>query len=175
MTKYRYRQFKVSKAIYFFVVNCDLCFDSLLQIIVASSVKSLFYKSRLYGDCIQLTSAKRERADSFGFVSRPSKQQKIAAVAAVTTSGQVSQANVGRLISCFLSEGLLLLFQGSNLSKSRRPGASKNNERDSRIHGPLTSAGTWKIPNKLHYNSLRWGQSFFALNIPFGVRQFPCI
>ena len=52
---------------------------------------------------IAFTSAKRERADSFGVaVSQPSKQQKIAAVAAVTTSCQVSQANVGRLINGLL-------------------------------------------------------------------------
>ena len=122
--------------------------------------------------CIQLTSAKRERANSFGVVvSRPSKQQKNAAVAAVTTSCQVSQANVDRLIIGFLSEGLLLLFShGSYLSRSRR---SKTNERDSRIYWPLARAGTWKIPNNLHYNSWRWRQSFFALTICVGVRQFP--
>ena len=83
----------------------------------------------------------------------------------------VSQANVDRPIIGFLSEGLLLLFShGSNLSRSRH---SKNNERDSRIYSPLARAGTWKIPNNLHYNSWRWRQSFFALNISVGVRQFP--
>ena len=92
-------------------------------------------------------------------------------VAAVTTSCQLSQANVGRLIIGFLPEGLLLLFSyDSNLSRSRR---SKNNERDSRIYWPMARAGTWKIPNNLHYNSWRWCQSFFALNISVGVRQFP--
>ena len=96
----------------------------------SSNLCSIKEAANLY--CIQMTSAKRERADSFGIVSRPSKQQKLAAVAAVTTSCQVSQANVGRLIIGFLSEGLLLLFShGSKLSGSRR---SKNNEQDSRIY-----------------------------------------
>ena len=137
---------------------------------------SLFYKrsrqSLINVYCIQLTFAKRERASSFSVVvSRPSKQQKIAPVAAVTTSCQVSQANVHPLIIGFLSEGLLLLFShGSNLSRSR---CSKNNQRDSRIYWPLARAGTWKIQNNLHYNSWRWHQSFFALNISVGVRQFP--
>ena len=36
--------------------------------------------------------------------------------------------------------------QGSNLSRSRRPGASKNKVRDSRIYCPLARAGTWKYP-----------------------------
>ena len=36
VTKYRYRRLKVSKAIHFFAVNCDLRFYSLLQMIVAS-------------------------------------------------------------------------------------------------------------------------------------------
>ena len=66
------------------------------------------------------------------------RQQKLAAVAAVITSCQVSQANVGRLIIGFLSEGLLLLFShGSKLSRSR---LSKNNERDGRIYWPLARA-----------------------------------
>ena len=36
VTKYRYRRFKIFKVIHFSAVNCDLCFYSLLQIIVAS-------------------------------------------------------------------------------------------------------------------------------------------
>ena len=40
------------------------------------------------------------------------------------------------------------LYQGSNLSRSRRPGASKNKVRDSRIYCPLARAGTWKYPEK---------------------------
>ena len=35
------------------------------------------------------------------------------------------------------------MYQGSNLSRSRRPGASKNKVRDSRIYCPLARAGTW--------------------------------
>ena len=35
-----------------------------------------------------------------------------------------------------------MMTQGSNLSRSRRPGASKNKVRDSRIYCPLTRAGT---------------------------------
>ena len=34
VTKYRYRRFKMLKVVHFSVVNCDLCFYSLLQIIV---------------------------------------------------------------------------------------------------------------------------------------------
>ena len=57
---------------------------------------------------IQLTTyAKRKRGDSLGG-SRPSKQQKINAVPAVT-SCQVSQAKVDRLIPGFLTDGLLPL------------------------------------------------------------------
>ena len=35
VAKYRCRRLKVLKAIHFSVVNCDLCFDSLVQLIVA--------------------------------------------------------------------------------------------------------------------------------------------
>ena len=54
------------------------------------------------------TSVKRKRSDSLDVASRPSKQQKIIAVVAVTLC-QVSQANDGRLIICFFNEGLLPL------------------------------------------------------------------
>ena len=36
VTKYRYRRFTMLKVIHFSAVHCDLCFYSLLQIIVAS-------------------------------------------------------------------------------------------------------------------------------------------
>ena len=40
--------------------------------------------------------------------------------------------------------------QGSNLSRSRRPGASKNMVRDSKIYCQLARAGTWKCGNILN-------------------------
>ena len=55
---------------------------------------------------------------------------------------QVSQANVGGLISGLLSEGLL---PGPGLEvPGVVPGASKHKER--------VRAGSWEIPNNLHYN-----------------------
>ena len=48
VTKYRCLRFKVLKAIHFCVVYCDLCFDSLLQISVASSANLCSVKL----DCI---------------------------------------------------------------------------------------------------------------------------
>ena len=79
-------------------------FYSLVQIIVASLANLCSIKVAVISDLrrlnsLDIRSANTGRADSFGVVvSRSSKQQKIAAVAAVTTSGQVSQANVDRLI-----------------------------------------------------------------------------
>ena len=41
-------------------------------------------------------------------------------------------------------------WQGSNLSRSRRPGARKNKVRDSKIYCQLARAGTWKCGNILN-------------------------
>ncbi len=125
VTKYQYRRFKLFKVIQF-PLSIAICVFILYFKYCCITRQSLFYKSSreslIYVDWIQLTSAKRDRARFIRRCCKPIiKAKKVAAVAAVTTSCQVSQANVGRLIIGFLSEGLLLLLsQNSNLSRYRR-------------------------------------------------------
>ena len=113
VTKYRCLLFKMLKVIHFSAVNCDLCFYSLLQIIVASPAKlcSIKVADNLWFTSIAFSwHPPNARGSIHSALLLADHQSKIAAVAAVTISCQVSQANVGCLIIGFLSECLLLLI-----------------------------------------------------------------